>query len=93
MYYNIAPTLSLRACDNNNIIMVVDYRVGARRISGTGTAGVGGGCSPRRAEEIENIYLTEANGFSVHSHWTSGQLTCRAAEAESTRRRQAARIH
>lgn len=21
----------------------------------------------------------------MHSHWTSGQLTCRAAEAESTR--------
>lgn len=38
-------------------------------------------------EEIENIfYLTEGTVLE-HSHWTSGQLTYRAAEAESMRRR------
>lgn len=36
-------------------------------------------------KEIENIHLTEGMVLE-HSHWTSGQLTCRAAEAESTRR-------
>jgi len=35
-------------------------------------------------KEIENIYLTEGMVLE-HSHWTSGQLTYRAAEAESTR--------
>lgn len=40
---------------------------------------------PRGVKEIENIYLTEGMVLE-HSHWTSGQLTRRAAEAESTRR-------